>query len=252
MGAFRIPNSEVIVSGYQQGGVNLGLIHGVVTVAPTSSGGFKEKAAVKSSEQALEISLTTLAPPVLSTLIESSKFSERYALTPDASAPVLSIGGGVVLMFVSDTLLRPYVVLDAALRGPHGSGFWSMRYVASIGAPRVLTGPDGWASDGGAPFQAIVSSELQRALAVILTDVSSPLVRDRNSKTTVQGYFPYIKGRFQVIGYLLGEDADSIYFVPDVPTTSSLHGIQIMDKPITVFRAATADDPRMRSLYVPD
>jgi hypothetical protein len=36
--------------------------------------------------------------------------------------------------------------------------------------------------------------------------------------------------------------------VPDVPSTSMLHGVQVMDKSITVFRAASADDPRMRSL----
>jgi hypothetical protein len=42
MGAYRIPNSQVIVSGYQEGGINIGTIHGIVTVAPTVSGGSQE------------------------------------------------------------------------------------------------------------------------------------------------------------------------------------------------------------------
>jgi hypothetical protein len=249
MGAYRIPQSQVILSGYQQGGINFGSINGIVTVAPTVSGGSKEIAAAKSSQQALQISLTILAPAVLRTLLESSTFADGYTLEQDPSAPVLSIGGDIVLMFETESRIRPFVVLNATLTGPRGSGvMWAMRYSASVGAPRALTGDDGWTVDGGAALQAVVSLEMKRALSVMLTDISSPFVRDRNAKTTVQGYFPFIKGRFQVIGYLLGEDAHSIVFVPDVPTTSMLHGVQVMDKSITVFRSATADDPRMRSL----
>jgi hypothetical protein len=249
MGAYRIPQSQVIISGHQQGGVNFGSINGIVTVTPTVSGGNKEIAAAKSSQQALQISLTTLAPAVLHTLLEPGTFADGYTLEQDPSAPVLSIGGDIVLMFETESRVRPFVVLQATLTGPRGTREkWAMRYAASVGAPRALTGDEGWTVDGGAALQAAVSLELQRALAVMFTDISSPFVRDRNSKTTVQGYFPFIKGRFQVIGYLLGEDANSIVFVPDVPTTSMLHGVQVMDKSITVFRAATANDPRMKSL----
>jgi hypothetical protein len=206
-------------------------------------------AAVKASQQALQISLSTLAPAVLRTLLESSTFA-GYTLEQDPSAPVLSIGGDIVLMFETESRIRPFVVLHATLIGPGGTRvMWAMRYAASVGAPRALTGDEGgWTVDGGAALQAVVSLEMQRALAVMFTDMSSPFVRDRNSKTTVQGYFPFIKGRFQVIGYLLGADANSIVFVPDVPSTSLLHGVQVMDKSITVFRPATADDPRMKSL----
>jgi hypothetical protein len=249
MGAYRIPNSQVIVSGHQEGGVNFGLINGIVTVAPTVSGGSQTIAAVKSSQQALQISLKTLAPAVLHTLLESDTFSAKYTLEQDPLAPVLSIGGDIVLMFENESRVRPFVVLNATLTAPHGSRVtWAMRYTASIGAPRALTGDGSWTVDGGAALQTIVSLEMQRALAVMFTDVSSPFVRDRHSKTTAQGYFPFIKGRFQVIGYLLSEDAESIVFVPDVPSTSMLHGVQVMDKSLTVFRAANADDPRMKSL----
>jgi hypothetical protein len=253
MGAYRIPNSQVIASGYQQGGINFGIINGIAIVSPTSAGGFKEISAVKSSQQALQISLTTLAPAVLRTLLESGNFADRYTVEPDPSASVLSIGGDIVLMFENESRIRPFVALHASLTGPHGTHvIWAMRYSASVGAPRALTGDGSWTADGGAALQAVASLEMQRALAVMFTDISSPYVRDRNSKTTVQGYFPFIKGRFQVIGYLLGENADSIVFVPDVPTTSMLHGIQVMDKSTTVFRPATADDPRMRSLIGQD
>jgi hypothetical protein len=253
MGAYRIPDSQVIISGYQQGGINFGLINGNVAVSPTSSGGLKEIAAAKTSQQALQISLTTLAPDVLHALLESSTLSEKYTLAPDPAAPVLSIGGAIVLMFESESRIRPFVALYATLTGPGGTHvLWAMRYAASVGVPRPLTGEGSWTADGGAALRAVASLEMRRAMAVLFADISSPYVRDRNSKFTVQGYFPFIKGRFQVIGYLLGENADSIVFVPDVPTTSMLHGVQVMDKSITVIRAATADDPRMKSLNFQD
>jgi hypothetical protein len=253
MGAYRIPNSQVVISGYQKGGINFGLINGIVAVSPTSSGGLKEIAAAKASQQALAISLTSLAPPVLRTMLESGTFSEKYTLAQDPSAPVLSIGGAIVLMFENESRVRPFVALNAELTGPGGTRvLWTMRYAASTGAPRPLTGDGSWTVDGGAALQSTVTLEMQRALSAMFTDISSPFVRDRHSKTTVQGYFPFIKGRFQVIGYLLGEDANSIVFVPEVPTTSMLHGVQVMDKSITVFRAATPDDPRMKSLIAPD
>lgn len=34
MGAYRIPQSQVIISGHQQGGVNFGSVNGIVTVSP--------------------------------------------------------------------------------------------------------------------------------------------------------------------------------------------------------------------------
>jgi hypothetical protein len=168
MGAYRIPQSQVIVSGYQQGGVNFGLVNGIVTVAPTTSGGSKEIAAAKSSQQALQISLTTLAPAVLRTLLDSSTFADGYTLEQDPLAPVLSIGGDIVLMFETESRVRPFVVLQATLTGPRGTRvMWAMRYVASVGAPRALTGDEGWTVDGGAALQAVVSLEMQRALTVI-------------------------------------------------------------------------------------
>jgi hypothetical protein len=247
--AYRIPNSQVLVSGYQQGDINFGLINGIVIVSPTSSGGYKELAAAKSSQQTLSISLTALAPAVPRTLLTSGNFADHYTLKQDPSLPALSIGGDVVLMFENESRVRPFVVFHATLTGPHGSRVrWAMRYSATVGAPRALTGDGSWTVDGGATLQAVVSLEMQRSLAVIFTDVSSPFVRDRHSKTTVQGYFTLRKDRFQVIGYQVGKDANSIVFVPDVQSTSMLHGIQVMDKSITVFRAATPEDPRMRSL----
>ena len=105
--------------------------------------------------------------------------------------------------------------------------------------------PSSVSSAGGAPLKLAVTAELQRVLAVMLSDVASPFVRDRNSKYAVQGHFPFMKNRLQLVGYLLGEDADAIYFLPNMPSTSLLAAVHIMEKSTITVRAATSDDPRI-------
>jgi hypothetical protein len=247
MYTYHVPGSQVIVSGHQGGGTSIGLVNGIVAVSGDSRGAFHDRMAVKTFEEALHISLASLAPHELSTLLDSAQLSQKFTLQPDASAPTLSIAGDVVLMFETDALVRPYVILHAKLTPPLGRGLtWSLRYAASLGAARSLSGPDGWASDGGTLLKSTVADELQRVLAVLLRDVSSPFARDRNSKFTVQGHFPFMKHRMQLVGYLLGEDASAIYFLPNMPSTSLLATVNIMEKSAITVRAATGDDPRIK------
>jgi hypothetical protein len=247
MYTYHVPSSQVLVSGHPGGGTSITAVNGIVGVSGDSRGAFRDKMAVKPFEEALHISLASLAPQELSTLLVSAPFSQKFTLEPDASAPTLSISGDVVLMFETDSLVRPYVILNAKLTPPLGRGLsWTMRYAASRGAARSLTGPDGWASDRGTLLKATVAADLQRVLAVMLQDVSSPFVRDRSSKFTVQGHFPFMEHRLQLVGYVLGEDAGAIYFLPNMPSTSLLATVYIMDKSAITIRAATSDDRRIK------
>lgn len=247
MYTYHIPNSQVLVSGHQGGGTSISVLNGIVVVSGDSRGAFRDRMAVKPFEEALHMSLASLAPQELSTLLVSPPLTEKFTLEPDASAPTLTISGDVVLMFETDSLVKPYVILNAKLTPPLGRGLsWSMRYAASLGAARSLSGLDGWASDGGTLLKATVAAELQRVLAVMLQDVSSPFVRDRGSKFTVQGDFPFMEHRLQLVGYLLGEDAAEIYFLPNMPSTSLLATVFIMEKSAITVRAAASDDPRIK------
>ena len=100
-------------------------------------------------------------------------------------------------------------------------------------------------SEGGASLKKNVSSALERALLVMLTDVSSPLPRDDNQKSAADGYFPFMSKRLQVVGYTIMEDPDWIAFSPKIVGTSLLAGVNIMDKSVTKIRAATKDDRRI-------
>ena len=175
------------------------------------------------------------------------------SIVPTATNPaafVLKIGGDVVLQFFDRGDVRPFVVLNADLLTPQGTSLWSARYAASSGAPRPLSGENSWTTPLGT-LNETISAELQRALLVLLTDVSSPYPRDKNDRIAVQGYFPFIPKRIQVVGLRLADGADWFAFSANVPTTSLLSGVNIMDKSEAQYRAATNKDPRIKALATP-
>ena len=202
--------------------------------------------AVQGSEETLRISLTPQAQADLVRMLQTSAFSEKFTLVPNSNAPVLHVSSNIVLQFLENGNVIPFVILKGKLIDAHGAASsWTMRYAASIGGPRPLDGDHGWLSEGGASLKMNVSSALERALLVMLTDISSPFPRDDSRKSAADGYFPFMKKRIQVVGYSIIEDTDWIAFSPKIIGTSLLAGVNIMDKSVTKIRVATKDDRRI-------
>src|SRR5258708_4965610 len=179
-------------------------------------------------------------------MLQTSAFSKEFTLQPNSNATVLHVSSNIVLQFLENGNVVPFVILKGKLIEPHGTTFaWTMRYAASIGGPRPFDGDHGWMSEGGAALKMNVSSALERALLVMLTDVSSPFPRDDNRKSAADGYFPFMSKRLQVVGYSITEDTDWIAFSPKIIGTSLLAGVNIMDKSVTKIRVATKDDRRI-------
>ncbi len=209
MGTYRVPNSQVLVSGYQKGNtiaIVLG-VAGAMAAATDTSGG---KAAVQGSEEALRISLTQTAQANLAGMLQTSAFSKEFTLQPNSNATVLHVSSNIVLQFLENGNVVPFVILKGKLIDPLN-----------------------------------VSSSLERALLVMLTDVSSPFPRDDARKSAADGYFPFMKERLQVVGYSLTEGTDWIAFSPKIVGTSLLAGVNIMDRSVTKIRVATKDDRRI-------
>jgi hypothetical protein len=164
---------------------------------------------VQADENLLHVSLDAEARSDLAALLGRERFSSGFTASPDPSKSVLSIGGDIVLQFADDDSARPYVVLKAKLTLAHAAvPSWTMRYVSSIGPARELEGEHGWAPDGAASLRANLSAALERALVVMLTDVSSPFARDPDGKIAVTGDYPFLRRRLQVVGYYLAEERD--------------------------------------------
>jgi hypothetical protein len=260
MGTYHVPKSEVLVSGFEKGsalGVALGSVGGLAGIAMASSAygaatdTSEGRKAVQTDEPALQIALQPLAEQHLRTLLESDTFAKKFTLAPAHGGTILRVGGNVVLQFFDDGGVRPFVVLRANLISPPGRSIWTTRYSATLGDPRPIAGDVSWTSDQGKSLDAIVSAELQRALQVMLTDISSPFLRDSNEKVTAEGYFPFIKKRVQIVGVRLAEDPLWFAFAAKVPATSLLSGVNIMDKSSARYRAAMPGDPRMKAITPP-
>jgi hypothetical protein len=156
---------------------------------------------------------------------------------------VLSISTAVVLTFVNDTDIKPYVVLKTTLRDAKAKDKkgWSTRYIASLQAPRPLAGDGSWTAEGATALNSAIAANLERATRVMLHDVSTPF--PRNEKLyAVEGHFPYVKPRLQTTGYLLGEDADSIFFIPKLGDVIVFSGVNIMSNSVTSHHEAGKGD----------
>jgi hypothetical protein len=243
IGTYRVPDSQVIISGHQKGGA-AGLLFGVVGVAIqhgiNQSGG---KQAVADIEKSLKINLTSEGQAAVHKLIATDAYAAKFK-EGAGPGPVLSISTAVVLTFVNENDIKPYVILKTTLRDPKSKDKvgWSTRYIASLQAPRPLVGDNSWTADSAAALNSAVAADLERAVEVMLRDVSSPFPRNDAKLYAIEGHFPYVKPRLQTIGYLLGEDAETIYFVPKLGDVIVFSGVNIMANSVTTHREAVKGD----------
>ena len=102
-----------------------------LSMAMDTKGG---RAAVQSYEDALQLTLAAEVREDIKTLLTESAFEDKFTETPSSTAPVLSIGGDIILEFFDDAPPRPFVLLEAQLFNPGSlSPTWGMRYAASVG-----------------------------------------------------------------------------------------------------------------------
>ncbi len=253
IGTYRVPDSQVIISGHQKGG-GAGMLFGVIGVAVQHSinkAGGKE--AVADAESILRINLTEKGRSTVGDLVATEPFASRFKLASGSGGPVLNVTGAVVLTFVNETDVLPYVVLKANI--PDGSKKtkgWTTRYIASSQQPRALGGENGWLADSGSALHAAIASDLRHATEVMLRDVSRPYARNDGAMTTVEGHFPYVKQKLQTTGYTLGEDDSSIYFVPKLGDVIVFAGVNIMPKQLTRHRAFEKGDSVFKVIEDPE
>jgi hypothetical protein len=254
-GTYQIPDSQVIISGHQKATRSpASLMFGVVGVLVANqidkSGG---KAAVKSSLDVLHLKLSPEADDDLKNLLAADEFKDHFTTTAVRGEPELEIDGSIVLTFVDETKVLPYVVLHVTLlRYAHNpelkepSVMWSTRYMSSIGAPKPLEGAGSWTENNATALKTTVSAELQQAMHYMLADIETPTPRDESHRIVVTGHFPFIPDRFEILSYALGESGDSIVFAPKIGDASVLAGVLLVDKTQVAVREAKKDDRTMK------
>lgn len=227
LGTYRVPNSDVIISGHQKGGA-AGLLFGVIGITIQHSiNAHNGKEAMASAEQALTFSIDEEAKSKLQAAMADSAFASTF--TTDASADrKFEVTGAVVLSYTSATDVQPYVVLRVKLLGNNGkSKLWTTRYISSQGARKPMVGEGSWTADN--VLRPHVSSLLDLAINTMLKDIATPYPRDEASLITVRGYFPHVNKQLQVVGYKLSEENGRTLFLPKLGTTIVFAGVNILD-----------------------
>lgn len=242
LGAYRVPDSHVIISGHQRG-QGAGLLFGLVGVALAHAANAGAGAdAVKTAEQQLRIKLDAPLDAAIRDVATSAAHGSTFTLVERTGQMKLLVTPALILSFVTDDKLRPYVILKASLVGADAKPVWTTRYIASTGQPRPLFGAQGWLLDDAAELRKTIQTNLAVAMRTLATDVAKPYARDDQKLVMVQGNFPYVKQRLQAVGYPLTEDGQYLMFIPKLGDMLVFAGVNVLDKSAITFRAATTED----------
>lgn len=234
-GVHQIPDSHVIISGHQE-------TRSIESILGPS--GFDLETRINTEiGDALTLKLTEPAREVVRELIADPVLSQSFTYLPSDDAPYLEVKTGLVLTLQNEELIKPFIVLHAALMFG-GTNFihWQGRYIASSGPAKPITGEASWLSDDGQALNATISKSLQKAIEVMMRDVASPYPRRANQLVAVKGYYPYLNTPIQIVGYHLDEDDTYLTFLPKLSSAMIFGGVNIVDKETVEFHPATAND----------
>jgi hypothetical protein len=243
LGVYRVPESHVIISGHQKGqaaGMLFGLVGVAIVHAVNASSGAD---AVKTAEQSLRIKLHAPLEAAIRQVTASPEYASTFTAAEEPGQMKLLVTPALVLSFVSEEEVRPFVVLKASMVGSDPKPLWTTRYIASTGAARPLLGENGWLRDDAAELQKYLQANLQLAMRTLARDVSKPYPRDEGKLVVLQGNYPYIKQRLQTVGYPLDEDDRYLTFIPKLGDLLVFAGVNVFDKSVIKFRPATKEDP---------
>lgn len=248
VGVYIMPNSQTVISG--NSGPPLGVAFGAIGIlAQDAIGSSVTKENVGGMEGALRIDVTEQSRAIARAMIDSGRFGKLFTTLADPGASILTVSAYLVVSYLDDANVRPYVVLNAKLLNAKGTApVWASRYTASLGKAMPLAGENGLAANGGEPLRRMVSADVEIAVRAMLSDVTEPRARAGNEMTLVQSWVPYLKKRLQMVGYLLAEDDKTLVFAPKYADAMVQSGVHVMDKAETVRRPATPNDALFKVL----
>ncbi|MFM5886349.1 MAG: hypothetical protein ACKOQ3_13665 [Novosphingobium sp.] len=205
MGVHRIPDSNVVVSGYQGGG-GIGMLFGVVgTLVQSSINAGTGTAKVRDVEDDLRFDVRAKAIDMVSTAMASDRFKSAFTLTPQPDGSTMTITPYVVLTFVKKTEdLRPYIVLKTKVATGSDSGK-TIKYFCCEGKPLPLAT---LTENDGARLKEMLTAELDTAVNVMLLDRSQPFPRNDEAKIKTNGLLPFIGKPMKWGGFDLGPYKD--------------------------------------------
>jgi hypothetical protein len=239
IGVHRIPETSVYVSGHQ-GAAGVGVLFGPIGLAAAHAAAQSTGEKKTGDPTALRIDIAAEADRVLREELERRRDVVRFAPFGGRAEATLEVVPFIVLTFIGEERVRPWVVLKAALKDASGSEKWKTRYITSLGDPRRLTGDDGWTIAGGEPLRTAVDRSLRAGVDVMLRDAAGALQRGKGRVVKLRGNWVWVKQPMEVTGEILEETPAMLVVKPEVADAIVFAGISIVD-PGTL--TITAPDP---------
>lgn len=205
MGVHRIPDSDVVVSGYQGGG-GIGMLFGVVGMLVQSSMNAQTGTGkVRNVEDDLRFDVRAKAIEMTNTVMAGDKFRRAFTLTPQPGGSTMTVSPYVVLTFVKKTEdVRPYIVLKTKVATGSDSGK-TIKYFCCEGKAEPLAG---LTENNGARLKELLTAELDTAVNVMLLDRSQPFPRNDEAKIATNGFLPFVGKPLKWRGFDLGRYKD--------------------------------------------
>ena len=242
-GVYRVPDSQVIISGHQSDGLLQTVLGPLGRVMQSSINSEKAEKATENDNNILQITLTEAAKDIAQERISQPEFAQSFTDLRSPGSPVLDVKTAVILTFQNDHEAKPYVLLQAAFKDARTNTLiWESRYMASSGPAKPFEGDEGWTANDGEAFERNIAQNLEKAIILMMTDVSSPYPRKQNQLVTVQGFYPYARDKLQIVGYKLFEDDRNLIYQPKLGNAVVFSGVHIMDKSTIEVRPADPDD----------
>ena len=205
MGVHRIPDSNVVISGYQGGG-GTGMLFGVVGMLVQSSINAEAGTGkVRNVEDDLRFDVRSKAIEMTNTIMAGDKFRTAFTLAPQPGGSTMTVTPYVVLTFVKKTEdVRPYIVLKTKLATGSDSGK-TIKYFCCEGKPLPLAS---LTENNGARLKELLTAELDTATNVMLLDRSQPFPRNDEAKVATNGLLPFVGKPLKWRGFDLGRYKD--------------------------------------------
>jgi len=257
-GAWRIPDSGIVVSGTQRpprgdlptvvyDGPLPGPLPADAAVAPAAGTGnalddiasqHRSVVMVGDAGDKLHLHFDSEARADLATALADGAFGGRFLAEPGAG-PSLLITHTVMLTVTDVNFFRPHVVLSARLLDAQARVVWEGTCSASTGGEHRLEGEGGWVEDDAAALKASVSASLAAAIRVLLADLAHPFPRERSQLMAARMHVPYELARYDVAGYVLVQEGRFVAIAPR-RADGPLPGVLLVDKGETSLSDATA------------
>lgn len=205
MGVHRIPDSDVVVSGYQGGG-GIGMLFGVVGMLVQSSINTEAGTGkVRNVEDDLRFDVRAKAIEMTNTIMAGDKFRTAFTLTPQPSGSTMTVTPYVVLTFVKNTEdVRPYIVLKTKVATGSDSGK-TIKYFCCEGKALPLAS---LTENNGTRLNELLATEFDTAINVMLLDRSQAYPRNDEAKVATNGLLPFVGKPLKWKGFDLGHYKD--------------------------------------------